>query len=224
METITISVAELVEIFNLKASQSKSPSSTYKRPTNVARILISSHGIIDEAESEPDETIQNFLGHPACKECITCNVLKDIKEADHFPAILENLACQFKLSSENKKSLILEGTLCKGINKVITDYVFDEKTKTDLFIFGRVATVQKYKMKFDMAYAFYTLEFKLPPTIQKRLVEKFKIFGIAFGEKEEKFEEEQYLDCKEKESIKKYVKTKTITTFRDQYKGMIDMD
>jgi hypothetical protein len=56
------------------------------------------------------------------------------------------------------------------------------------------------------------------------LVEKFKIFGIAFGEKEEKFEEEQYLDCKEKESIKKYVKTKTITTFRDQYKGMIDMD
>jgi hypothetical protein len=187
---------------------------------NIAEVFVSTYGKKNKAaESEPDSEIQSLLGN-TFNEDVSCKVYRKIEEAK-FSEVVENVSRRFKLSAEKKKS-ILEGSLCEDMHETITYFGFDAGKKTEPFIFGRVATV-KYEGKIDMAYSFYTLEFKLPSTIQKRLVQKTFLFFFTC-EKEEEHKKKRHLNCNEREGITEYITAKTMKKFRDQYEGMINID
>jgi hypothetical protein len=188
---------------------------------NIAELFVSTCGVKDNAESElTDEDTQKLLLVDTSNLDVSCKVLKKIKKAD-FPKSIENVGRRFKLSKEQKES-ILEGALCEEMHETIINFGFDETKKTETFIFGRVSTV-KYKGKIDMAYSFYTLEFKLPPIISKYFLEK-KFLCFTYGKEEKESKEERYLNINEKECITKYISTEAIIKFRDEHEGMINVD
>lgn len=189
---------------------------------NIAEVFLSTYGKKNKAaESEPDSEIQSLLGN-TFNENVSCKVYRKIEEAK-FSEVVENVSRRFKLSAEKKKSILdIDGNLCGDMHETITHFGCDAAKKTESFIFGRIATV-KHEGKIDMAYSFYTLEFKLPSTIQKRLVQKTFLFFFTYG-MEEEHKKERHLDCNERERIAEYITAKAMKKFRDQYEGMINID
>ena len=191
------------------------------RTPNIAELFVSTCGVKDNAQSElTDEDTQKLLLVDTSNLKVSCKVLKKIKKAD-FPKSVESVGHRFNLSKEQMES-ILEGALCEEMHETIIDFRLDETKKTEPFIFGRVSTV-KYGGKIDMAYSFYTLEFKLPPIVSEYDVDK-KFLCFTYGKETKKSEKQQHLNTNIKEYITNYISTEAIKKFREENKGIINVD
>ena len=152
-------------------------------------------------------------------EKVSSKLLLGIKLTD-FEDVIDRIAKRLGLPNDIKDS-ILDGKFAAVNQEIIKEFKFT-KGDTGDFLFGRVATVRTEENTIDLAYAIYTLKFKLSP----RVIEHTKTKKFLWMRKKKVWREtqERNLSIKEKEDLEEYFKKKAIDGFSENYQSSITAD
>ena len=151
-------------------------------------------------------------------EKVSTKLLSGIKLPD-FENVIDRIAKRLGLPNDIKDS-ILDGKFAAVNQEIIKEFKFT-KGDTGDFLFGRVATVRT-ENTIDLAYAIYTLKFKLSSRVIEHTTTK--IFLWMRKKKVWRETQERNLSIKEKEDLEEYFKKKVIDGFSENFQSYITAD
>ncbi|KXJ05266.1 hypothetical protein AC249_AIPGENE6409 [Exaiptasia diaphana] len=149
-------------------------------------------------------------------EEISCKILSKIKKED-FEEVVDRIATRHKIP-ENYKQAILDGKFGEVNREVIREFKF-EKGKHGTVQYGRTLTIRRKDGTIDLAYALFSLEFKLSPIrIEERIRKRFLF--ITYGSRTIVRFEERNLSEKDKDNLFDFYRSKALKGFMKEYPAL----
>ena len=183
---------------------------------SVGKILLESFTSEDTQETDltAAEELVRGLTFDKYKEGIYCKILTKIKE-ENFEKVVNRITARYQIPADIRDSLldVLDGEVNQD---VIREFKFD-KGSLGSVLYGRVVSIKREDSTIDLAYAIFSLEFKLSPKkIEERRRKKF-LGLITYGSRTVVRFEERNLSVKEKEQIFDFYRTKALKGFKKEY-------
>lgn len=186
---------------------------------SVGKILLESFTSQDTQETglTAAEELVRGLTFDKCEEGIYCKILTKIKE-ENFEKRINRITARYQIPADIRDSFldVMDGEVNQD---VIREFKFN-KGSSGSVLYGRVVSIKREDSTIDLAYAIFSLEFKLSPKkIEERHRKKF-LGVITYGSHTVVRFEERNLSVKEKEQIFDFYRTKALKGFKKEHPSL----
>ena len=194
-------------------------AASWSTAVGVGKILIESFTSEDTEETDLSaaEELVRGLTFDKYHEEIYSKILTKIKE-ENFEKVINRLAGRHQMPDHIRDSL-MDGLDGEVNYEVIREFKFD-KGSPGKVLYGRTVTTRRADSTIDLAYALFSLEFKLSPKkIKERHRKKFLGLITYRSRTVVRFEERNFSE-KEKEQMFDFYRIKALKGFKKEYPSL----